>query len=89
MSAENKIEITNALSDKKLVIGTDAVIKGLKKETLTKVFLSSNTPEIVKMDVDHYAKLTGVKVVQLEVTNEEIGELCKKKFFISIVAISK
>ena len=80
-------EIQTALNDGKLIIGTDRVMKGLKDGSMKKVFVTSNAPDVVKEDVSHYAKLSGAEIIFLDATNEEIKELCKKPFNISLVGI--
>lgn len=89
MSQENIAEIQKSLVDEKLIVGTDKVMKGLKNGEISKVFVTVNAPEIVKGDIAHYSKLSGAEITDLDVTNEELGELCKKRFSISIVAINK
>lgn len=76
-------ELKAKLQQDKVVVGADRVLKGLRKNTLTKVFLSSNCPAKTKGDVMHYAALAGVPVSQLELDNEELGLFCKKNFLIA------
>ncbi|MFT4326285.1 MAG: ribosomal L7Ae/L30e/S12e/Gadd45 family protein [Candidatus Woesearchaeota archaeon] len=80
-------EITKALQDEKLVIGTETVLKGLKIGSIKKVFVTANAPDVVKDDVAYYAKLAGAEVEHLELTNEGMKELCKKQYNISLVGI--
>ena len=63
------------------------VLKELKTKTLIKVLLAKNCPPKLKEDVNYYAQLADIPVVELGQTNEELGVLCKKNFFISIVGI--
>lgn len=82
-------EIKKLVGTDKLVIGTDLTLKGLKKGTIQKVFLTSNTDAMTKEDVNHYAGMGKVEVVELEMTNEELGDVCKKSFFISVLGVLK
>jgi ribosomal protein L30E len=75
------------VQDGKAVLGTDQVIKGLRDKSLSKVFLASNCPDGTKSDIQHYADLVNVSVVQLDLNNEELGVVCKKEFFISVLGI--
>ena len=86
MATEQVEEIRKALAAEKLVIGTDVVLKRLKNGEVSKVFVANNTPEIVKSDIAHYAKLGKTEVAYLEESNEDLKEICKKRFNISIVA---
>ncbi|MGM5483957.1 MAG: ribosomal L7Ae/L30e/S12e/Gadd45 family protein [Nanobdellota archaeon] len=89
MAKEDINEITEALNNEKLLIGTDVVMRNLKNGDLKKVYVTSNAPEIIKNDIDNYAKLTDTEVSFLEETNEDLKEICKKRFNVSIVASSK
>lgn len=71
----------------KAVIGTDLVLKGLRTGGLGKVFLARNCPQKIRDDVQYYAGLAKVPVVELEQNNEEVGVLCKKNFLVSVVAL--
>ncbi len=81
--------IKKAIAGKKAIIGTDRVIKGLKRGELVKVYLSVNCPSDVKESIEYYAKLSGAKIVKLKVPNDELGTLCKKPFSISVLGIVK
>lgn len=80
-------EIKKLMSQKKLVIGTNNVLKGLRSKSLQRVFVSSNCPEDVFQDVQKYAKITNTPVIQLDIPNEEFGTVCKKPFFVSLAGV--
>lgn len=80
-----KQEIRKYVTDKKVIIGTDRTIKALHKGTLAKVFLASNTAAEVVAEINALAKKT--EVVMLAENNEELGTICKKPFFISVLGI--
>jgi len=86
MAQTNSTEIQEALEKDALTIGTDVVIKKLKNKQISKVYITANAPQLVKEDIAHYAKLAGVAVVHLEESNEDLKEICKKRFNISVVA---
>ena len=71
----------------KAIIGTDLVLKGLRAGKIGKVFLARNCLQKTKEDIHYYASLAKVPVVELEQSNEEVGVLCKKNFFVSVVAV--
>ncbi len=79
--------IKEKLVANKLVIGTDLVIKKLQLGKLEKVYLTINSPEEVKESVKHYANLVKTDVIELKLDNEELGVLCKKNFFISVLGV--
>ncbi|MBD3248677.1 50S ribosomal protein L30 [Candidatus Woesearchaeota archaeon] len=82
-------DIKKALKEEKAVIGTDRVMKKIKLGKISKVFLTSNVPEEVKEDIDHYSELSKAEVVGLDMPNDELGTICKKPFSISILGILK
>ena len=88
LSEELKL-LRDRVREGKAIVGMERVIKALKTGNLSKVFLASNVAEDAKENVEHYTKLANVSVVVLELDNEELGVLCKKNFFISVVGIAE
>ena len=82
-----KVEIKKQLKEKKLIIGTDSVIKSAKTDKLKRVYFSRNTPENVKKDITYYSKLGKIEVIALNLANDELGELCNKPFSISVLGV--
>ena len=82
-----KAEIRKLLGTDKLIIGTDRVMKLLRSGGVQKVLVASNCSEDILGDLQHYAKLNGAELVQLEVPNEELGVFCKKPFNIMVLGI--
>ena len=85
---ESKLLSTKAI-EHKAIIGTQRVLKQLRAKKLSKIFLARNCPEKVKNDIHYYAQLANVPVVQLEQTNEELGVICKKNYFIAVAGIGE
>lgn len=71
----------------KAVLGTDRVLKLLKARKLSSIIIAKNCPAKSKADIEYYAKLAQVPVTQAEQTNEELGIICKKNFFVSVAGI--
>lgn len=80
-------EIKKHLGDKRLVLGTKLTLKNLKLGKIEKVFLTSNSPDNVRKDVEFYTASGNCKAVNLEIPNEELGVICKKQFSISIAGL--
>ena len=74
---------------KKVIIGSERILKGLKKGTMKKIFLASNCPAELKKDLLYYASLSGSSVVLLALNGEELGVFCKKNFLISVVGLTE
>jgi ribosomal protein L30E len=86
LSEEIKL-IRSKISDSKALIGADRTLKALRSKGLEKVFLAKNCPQTIKEDVEKFAKMANVDVVVLDQDNEELGVICKKTFFISVIGI--
>lgn len=82
-------DIKKAIEEKKAIVGTERVIKMIKKGELIKVYLSVNCPAEVKESIEYYAKLSKTEVIKLKVPNDELGTLCKKPYSISVLGIVK
>ncbi len=82
-------EIKNNLGNKKLILGTERIIKALKNGSIAKVFLSLNCPDSVKQDIKYYAGLSKTEIEELTLPNDELGVLCKKPFSVSVLGILK
>ena len=82
-------EIKKLLKSKRLIIGTQRTLKGLKEGKLQRVYVSSNCPASVRQDIAHYTRIHPVEIVELEQPNEDVGGLCKKPFLISVLGLLK
>ena len=80
-------EIKKLLESEKLIIGAEETLKSLRAGTLEKVFLATNPKVSVQEDIERYAQLANVEVVATEVSNDELGTLCRKPFPISVIGL--
>ena len=85
----NTDDIKKYLKNGNILIGTNNVIKNLKLGKLKKVYLTSNCPSDVKEDIEYYASLQKLDVVQLQIPNNALGTICKKPFSISVLGVIK
>jgi len=72
---------------KGLIFGTHRTLKKLKMGEIKKVYVSSNCPEEVLGDLEHYSKIHNIPLVKLKENNEELGIICKKSFHISVLSL--
>ena len=79
-------QLRTKVQQKKVVIGTDKVVRQLKEGKIGKIFLARNCPDKTRKDISYYAGLMQVPIVDLAMSNEELGVFCKKNFFISVLA---
>jgi len=71
----------------KLVFGTDRVLKLLRNDKLSRVYLSRNCKDNVRNDIKTISKDT--EIIELEYVNSEVGTICKKPFPISVVGLQR
>jgi large subunit ribosomal protein L30e len=84
-----KVEIRKIVESKKAILGKDRTLKALHSKTLKTVFLAKNFPEELKEDFERYSKISGFKLVTTEFSNEELGVICRKPFFVSVIGVLK
>lgn len=80
MSLKN---LNNALKENKLFVGTESTLKALKKGKVKEVFISKNCPEYIKKRIKNYSEISESIYTELDLTNEDLGILCKKPFSIN------
>jgi len=80
-------ELKSKIQEEKVIVGADSVLKNLKVGKLSQVFLASNCPEKIRVDVERYASLSNTPVTELELNNEELGVFCKKNYMVAILGI--
>jgi len=82
-------DIKKELKKRKFVIGTKEVIKNLKVNKLEKIYIASNCNDNSKKELEYYSKLLKTPVITLKQPNDELGVICKKQYFISMLGILK
>ncbi|MFC1755735.1 ribosomal L7Ae/L30e/S12e/Gadd45 family protein, partial [Thermoproteota archaeon] len=78
-------DIKKLVKDKKVFMGKDQTLKNLKLGNVSKVFLASNCPDETRDAVERYTKNSGVDIEKLDIPNDELGIICRKHFFISVM----
>ena len=82
-------KLSEALKSGKIVIGSDRTLKLLKNDKLESIFISNNCSLEIKKDIEHYSKINKVKVIELDMNNEEVGAFVKKPFSVSVISLGK
>lgn len=83
----NVIEILSYVKAGTLILGSKVTEKAFKNGAAKKVFVASNCDKFALKKVNHYAKISNVDVVKLELNNEELGEKLGKPFLVSMVCV--
>ncbi len=82
-------EIRKLFKEDKLIYGKDTTVKGLKRGEIAKVFLSSNCSKETSDDIKHYGAISEVEIVDLDIPNDELKDVCKKPFNIQVLGVKK
>ena len=79
-------ELRKVRKEEKPVFGSELTIKKLKLGKVKKVFLASNCPKTSRDDIEHYAKMSNIEIINLKEPNDELAMVCKKPFAVSVVS---
>jgi ribosomal protein L30E len=82
-------EIKKEIKEGNLVIGADKTLKGLRTGQFSKIYLAANCPDVLKKDIEQYASMADVEVVDTGIQNDELGDICKKPFSIAVMGLTK
>ena len=82
-------DIKKDLKTRKIIIGTEVVMKNLKLNKLEKIYVASNCNESSKKELEYYSKLLKIPVIKLKQPNDELGVICKKQYSISMLGVLK
>ena len=82
-------EIKKLIKSKNLVIGNKRTLKNLKLGKVDKVIISSNCPQKDVDNLDYFSGLAKVETIKVPYPNEDLGVICKKPFYISVLSILK
>lgn len=82
-------ELKESLNNKKAILGSRKTIKYLKAGKLKTIIIAKNCPENVKKDLEHYSKISKIKVERFDGTGKQLGVFCGKPFPIATIGIVK
>jgi large subunit ribosomal protein L30e len=72
----------------KAVLGYKSTIKALRKGNLKAIFVSSNTPSIVKAEINYYSLLANTNVYQYVGNNIDLGSACGRYHRVAVLGIA-
>lgn len=84
----NETEIKKLLEAGKLVIGGERTLTNIKTGKAKKVFLSKNCNDEVCESIRRYVGLGNAELVELDLSSDELGAICRKTFGISVLSVS-
>jgi len=82
-------EIKEAMKEKRIIIGSRTVIKGVKRGHINNVIYASNCPQETRKDLEYYSKNEFVAVKEFSGNSVQLVELCGKPFNVLLVGIRK
>ena len=86
---QNVVDLLAYNRDQKLVFGAKLAQKLFKLGNVDRVYTSTNPDELTLKMINHYAKLGGVKVITLDLDNNELAQKLGKPFNISMATVRK
>ena len=72
----------------KSVLGYKSTMKALRKGNLKAIFVSANTPSIVKAEINYYALLANTNVYHYTGNNIDLGSACGRYHRVAVLGIS-
>jgi large subunit ribosomal protein L30e len=82
-------EIKEAIKEKRIVIGSRTVMKGVKRGHITSLIYASNCPEGMMKDIAYYSQNNFVAIKEFNGSSLQLGEACGKPFNVLMVGIKK
>ena len=82
-------DLKDALKVKKIILGSNSVIRSLKAGLLKSVVYASNTPENSIKNLEYYTHLGNTVLEKFEGNSKQLGEICGKPFNILLVGVKK
>ena len=71
----------------KVVLGSKSAIKLTKLGKAKAVIIARNAPKNLRSDVEYYAKLSNIPIIEYPGTNMELGAVCGKPFSVAMLTI--
>lgn len=82
-------ELRKLVAEGKVLLGSKRTLKLLGKGGIAKVFVSQNAPSHYKERIASECAASKVELVELSMTGEELGTLCKKPFSVTVIGVAK
>ena len=73
----------------KAVLGYKSTIKALRRGNLKAIFVSANTPSIVKAEINYYSLLANTHVYSYQGNNIDLGSACGRYHRVAVLGIQE
>lgn len=81
-------EIKANIKADNVIMGKEVTLKNLRANKTKKIYLAKNTEAATKEEILKYAGLNGVEVHETNINNEQMGVMCKKPYFVSVLSVN-
>ena len=78
-------QLKDAFKEKTLTYGFKEPLKKVKTKKVDTVFIAQDCPDNMRQDLTLNAKVSGVNIIELDGTSQEIGAVCKKPFSVTVL----
>jgi large subunit ribosomal protein L30e len=79
--------IASAVKTGKVSFGTNAALQSAKVGKAKMIVLASNCPKEIKEQIEHYSKISEIRVIAYKGASMDLAEVCKKPFIVSALTI--
>lgn len=80
-------EILNANKSGNIILGYRESLKFIKLNKARAVVIANNTPEKIRKEIEHNARIAGLKVETFNRGSKELGVFCGKPYPVSVLVI--
>ncbi len=85
--AELAKAISMAVRTGKVLLGSKSTIKAAKLGKAKVIVVAENCPADIRADIEYYAKLSGIPVIEFKGSSWDLGLVCGKPFMVAALAI--
>jgi len=85
--AELAKAISMAVRTGKVLLGSKSTIKAAKLGKAKVIVVAENCPADIRADIEYYARLSGVPVIEFKGSSWDLGLVCGKPFMVAALAI--
>jgi len=85
--AELAKAISMAVRTGKVLLGSKSTIKAAKLGKAKVIVVAENCPAHIRADIEYYARLSGIPVVEFKGSSWDLGHVCGKPFMVAALAV--
>ncbi|MFH1972723.1 MAG: ribosomal L7Ae/L30e/S12e/Gadd45 family protein [archaeon] len=79
-------DLKKAVKEKELTLGSKKTLDKIKQGKVKVVYLANDCKADVKRDIMQLAKVSDIKIKELDINGIELGTLVKKQFSVSVLS---